>query len=79
VSVDVDLRVDEALSLTLDGLDHVGVAVPRGDDGDAGREVEVLRPVDGRHPTAVARLDLKVGHLEPDLGQVRRRRHAGAA
>ena len=67
----VGLEVDATGRLPGDRLDHVGMAVTGRVDSDAGREVEVLDAVDGRHPTALPTRDLQVRDLEPHVGQVR--------
>ena len=70
VGVDVRLEVDAARRLLGDRGDDLRVAVAGRVDRDAGREVEVLLAVDGRHPTPAPACHLEVGHLEPDTRQV---------
>ena len=71
MAIHVHLRVDELRRLLLDRGDDLRVAVTGARDRDARREVEVLPSIGGRHPRPPARGDLQIGHLEPDVGQVR--------
>lgn len=77
VRVDVDLGVDETLRLVGDGLHHFGMAVPRRRRSDTGSEVEVGVIVHVVDAAALTSDDLQVGHLGPDVRQVRAGRRCG--